>query len=146
MDDKLLLSFLKIIDKYPNTELVSLLYITENTISDQDFKECFTFASSKDFIERGNNNKSKLTSIGKSKLMELEKKIDELYELNKLQKENLELQNENLEYKKIIRDQEDRIRVLDVHIKTIDVLKGYWWLLGICIGIGVLIVKLLGKV
>ncbi|MBI9037794.1 MAG: hypothetical protein JEY97_06640, partial [Bacteroidales bacterium] len=40
------------------------------------------------------------------------KALEEGNELNKLNIENLKLQNENLEYKKIIRNQEDRIRAL----------------------------------
>jgi hypothetical protein len=48
----------------------------------------------------------------------------------------LNLQKESLEYNLTIRKQQDRIRNLEEQTKFIELLKGYWWVLLICIGIG----------
>ncbi len=53
-----------------------------------------------------------------------------------LETEVLKLQKENFEYSQTIRNQEARIRNLEEQNKFIELLKGYWWLLLICIGIG----------
>lgn len=67
----------------------------------------------------------------------LENPVDE-NELKRLQKDSLE-------YQLTIRGQQDRIRNLEEQIKTIELLKGYWWVLLICLGIGTYIGTLLDK-
>lgn len=72
----------------------------------------------------------------------------ELYQPTKkeqLELDNLQLQNENLKYSQTIRDQQTRIRNLEEQIKFIELLKQYWWVLFICIGIGIYIGNLLDK-
>ena len=63
-----------------------------------------------------------------------------------LEIKNLKLQNENLEYSKTIRDQEARIRDLEEQNKFIELLKGYWWVLLICVGIGAALLELLDRI
>jgi hypothetical protein len=62
-----------------------------------------------------------------------------------LETEILKLQKDSLEYQLTIRGQQDRIRNLEEQIKTIELLKGYWWVLLICLGIGTYIGTLLDK-
>lgn len=71
------------------------------------------------------------------------KNENEESELKKLQLKNLELQNENLEFSKTIRDKESKIRELEFKIKKIELLKQYWWFIGICIFLGALLKELL---
>lgn len=65
----------------------------------------------------------------------LENPVDE-NELKRLQKESLE-------YQLTIREQQDRIRNLEEKTKFIELLKGYWWVIGISIGIGIGLKELL---
>lgn len=60
----------------------------------------------------------------------------------KLDTEIKKLQKENLEYQLTIREQLDRIRNLEEQNKFIELLKGYWWVFIICIGIGACLLKL----
>jgi hypothetical protein len=53
-----------------------------------------------------------------------------------LETEILKLQKDSLEYQFTIREQQDRIRNLEEQNKFIELLKGYWWVFLICIGIG----------
>jgi hypothetical protein len=53
-----------------------------------------------------------------------------------LETEILKLQKDSLDYQLTIREQQDRIRNLEEQNKFIELLKGYWWVLLICIGIG----------
>jgi hypothetical protein len=62
-----------------------------------------------------------------------------------LETEILKLQKDSLEYQLTIRGQQDRIRNLEEQNKFIELLKGYWWLLIICLGIGTYIGTLLDK-
>lgn len=79
----------------------------------------------------------------------VEKEDKEQKELNKSElNEKLEieikvLQKDNLEYQRKIREQTDRIRNLDEQIKSISLLKQYWWVICLCIGIGIFIGKIL---
>lgn len=57
----------------------------------------------------------------------------------------LNLQKESLEYNLTIREQQARIRNLEEKTKFIELLKGYWWVLIICGGIGRYIGTLLDK-
>lgn len=68
-----------------------------------------------------------------------------LDEKEKLDTEILKLQKENLEYQLTIRGQLDRIRNLEEQNKFIELLKGYWWVFIICLGIGACILKLWDK-
>lgn len=79
-----------------------------------------------------------------------EKKFEEAAQNNKadsaladLQKHNLELQNENLGYQRTIREQEARIRAYDEQNKLIELLKNYWWLLGIIYALGLFTIRLI---
>ena len=63
-----------------------------------------------------------------------------------LETEILKLQKDSLEYQLTIRGQQDRIRNLEEQNKFIELLKGYWWLLIICLGIGRLLGMLWDKV
>ncbi len=59
-----------------------------------------------------------------------------------LEIENLKLQNENLEYKRTIREQNEIITKLEIKLKTIELIKAYWWVIIASIGIGIFIRKL----
>ena len=79
-----------------------------------------------------------------------EKKYEEAVQKSKadsaladLQKSNFELQNENLAYQQTIREQEARIRVYDEQNKLIELLKNYWWLLGIIYALGLFTIRLI---
>lgn len=63
-----------------------------------------------------------------------------------LETEILKLQKDSLEYQLTIREQQDRIRNLEEQNKFIELLKGYWWVLIICLGIGRLLGMLWDKV
>lgn len=63
-----------------------------------------------------------------------------------LETEILKLQIDSLEYQLTIRKQQDRIRNLEEQNKFIELLKGYWWVLIICLGIGRLLGMLWDKV
>lgn len=71
------------------------------------------------------------------------KKENEENELKELQRKNLELQNENFEFSKTIRTQESKIRELELKIKGIEILKQYWWFIGLCIFIGGILANIL---
>lgn len=71
------------------------------------------------------------------------KKENEDNELKKLQRKNFELQNENFEFSKTIRTQESEIRELELKIKGIELLKQYWWFIGLCIFAGGILAKLI---
>jgi hypothetical protein len=71
------------------------------------------------------------------------KKENEENKLKELQRKNLELQNENFEFSKTIRTQESKIRELELKIKGIELLKQYWWFIGLCIFIGGLLANIL---
>jgi len=60
--------------------------------------------------------------------------------------EILKLQKDSLEYQLTIREQQDRIRNLEEQNKFIELLKGYWWVLIICLGIGRLLGMLWDKI
>lgn len=71
------------------------------------------------------------------------KKENEDNELKKLQRKNFELQNENFEFSKTIRTQESEIRELELKIKGIELLKQYWWFIGLCIFAGGILAELI---
>ena len=52
------------------------------------------------------------------------------------------LNYESLKHKETIREQEDRIRGLSEQLTRINLLKAYWWVIGIGFGLGLLIAKL----
>jgi hypothetical protein len=54
-----------------------------------------------------------------------------------LETDILKLQKESFEYQLTIREQQDRIRNLEEKTKFIELLKGYWWVIGVSIGIGI---------
>ena len=58
-------------------------------------------------------------------------------EIKELEKENLNLDIENKKYLKTIRVQESRIRDLEEQTKFIELLKLYWWILLVCLVIGI---------
>lgn len=62
--------------------------------------------------------------------------------VEKLKTKNLELQNENLEFSQTIREKEAEIRNLEFKIKRIELLKQYWWFIGLCIFLGGLLKEL----
>jgi hypothetical protein len=64
---------------------------------------------------------------------------------DQLETEILKLQKDSLEYQLTIREQQDRIRNLEEQTKSIELLKGYWWALLICLGIGTYIGTVLDK-
>jgi hypothetical protein len=70
-------------------------------------------------------------------------RIDKAENIEKLKTKNLELQNENLEFSKTIRQQEAKIRHLELKIKGIELIKQYWWFIGLCIFVGVGLKELL---
>jgi len=53
---------------------------------------------------------------------------------------------DNLKYLKKIRKQEDRIRNLEEQLKTINVIKAYWWLIGVSILIGGVLSELISLI
>ena len=74
-----------------------------------------------------------------------EKQENEL-ELKQRENENLDseiklLQKDKLLYEQKIRAQNDRIRNLEEQIKFVNLLKQYWWFIGVCITIGIFLVK-----
>lgn len=73
------------------------------------------------------------------------KKANEENELNGLQRKNLELTNEKLEFSKTIRTQESKIRELELKIKGIELLKQYWWFIGLCLLAGGLLAELINS-
>ena len=68
--------------------------------------------------------------------IERNKKENEETELKKLQVKNLELQNDNLKYSETLREKELRIVDLELKIKGIELIKQYWWFIGLCIFAG----------
>jgi len=66
-------------------------------------------------------------------------RIDKAENIEKLKTKNLELQNENLEFSQTIREQESKIRLLELKIKGIELIKQYWWFIGLCISAGVVL-------
>jgi hypothetical protein len=60
-----------------------------------------------------------------------------------LSNRNLELQNENLAFQQTIREQEARIRAYDEQNKLAELLKNYWWILGIIYTLGVFTLKII---
>jgi len=68
--------------------------------------------------------------------IELNRKENEETEFKKLQVKNLELQNDNLEYSETLREKELRIIDLEIKIKGIELIKQYWWFIGLCIFAG----------
>lgn len=52
------------------------------------------------------------------------------------------LNYESLKHKEKIREQEDRIRSLNEQLTRINLLKAYWWVIGIGFGLGVVIARL----
>ncbi|WP_366186685.1 hypothetical protein [Flavobacterium ovatum] len=56
------------------------------------------------------------------------------------------LQKESLQYQKTIRKQSDRIRYLDEQIKTINLLKEYWWFIVFCIILGGLLKEFMERI
>ncbi len=82
-------------------------------------------------------------------LVELQKRNSQIKkEFKKTElKESLEidiklLQKDNFEYLKTIRNQNDRIRNLEEQIKTISLLKLYWWLIPTCIVVGIFLAQI----
>ena len=105
-----------------------------------DFYQCakiYKFGYTKTAVINENNKKFKeqggFLKIYQDELTRLEKEDEK----EKLKTKNLELQNENLEFAQTIREKEAKIRDLEFKIKRIELLKQYWWFIGICIGIGV---------
>jgi hypothetical protein len=70
-------------------------------------------------------------------------RIDKEENTEKLKTKNLELQNENLEFSQTIRDQEAKIRNLEIKIKGFELIKQYWWFIGLCIFVGGILKELL---
>ncbi len=62
-----------------------------------------------------------------------------LYEGLEKDLEDKEFEKEKLEYSRTIRDQESRIRDLTENLKFMSLLKQYWWFIGACIGLGLLL-------
>lgn len=89
-------------------------------------------AETKEIIDAYGNFSS---YIKQNNISQLEKEKEEK-ELKKLQLKNLELQNENLEFSQTIREQEAKILDLEIKIKGIELIKQYWWFIGLCILIG----------
>jgi hypothetical protein len=90
-------------------------------------------------------------SGGWLKYVEATKKNKEKELIKAEEKESLDselkiLQRESLEYQIKIRDQSDRIRDLDEQIKMINLLKEYWWFIGVCILIGGLLKEFLERI
>ena len=71
---------------------------------------------------------------------ELEQKSEE--KRRKLKDKIDVLNYESLKHKKTIREQEDRIRDLTEQLTFINLLKSYWWVIGIGFGFGLAIAKL----
>ena len=57
--------------------------------------------------------------------------ISNYKEIKELERKNLELDIENKEYQKTIRDQESKIRKLDLRLKRFEFIQKWWWLIGI---------------
>ena len=58
---------------------------------------------------------------------------------DQLETEILKLQKDSLEYQLTIRDKEEIIRNLDIKLKRIELIKQYYWVLGIILTIGIVI-------
>jgi len=56
----------------------------------------------------------------------------------------LDLEKDKLNYTKTIREPESTIRNLEIKLKRIELLKQYWWLLGVILAAGIAIGTLLG--
>lgn len=85
-------------------------------------------------IERNKETKNFLDNGGFVKLFQDElDTIEKTENVEKLKTKNLELQNENLEFSQTIRKHEAAIRDLEIKIKGIELLKQYWWFIGLCI-------------
>ena len=53
--------------------------------------------------------------------------ISNYKEIKELERKNLELDIENKEYQKTIRDQESKIRKLDLRLKRFEFIQKWWW-------------------
>ncbi|MDD2799797.1 MAG: hypothetical protein PHV20_14500 [Bacteroidales bacterium] len=142
-----------------NIDDIKLFYNKKSDIKiDNNAQRHFEKLYENKYIERTGNSrlyriipeiKSKIDNYGSlSAYLELIendrlKKENEESEFKKIQLKNLELQNENLEFSKTIRDKESKIRELEFKIKKIELLKQYWWFIGICIFLGALLKELL---
>lgn len=143
MNDKTLLILLKSIEKYPDKHIFDIYELLKDKVVKDEFISCFDKSDTVGYISKTDGVNGDITPLGKNKLKELEKELEEKNELKNLTKRNVELQLENAEYKITIRDQETKIRGLDIRIKTFDLIKSHWWLLTICITIGIAIKWLL---
>jgi len=106
-------------------------------------------------VEKGLNNETVIYSIDiktkeflrqggfKKEIKDELNTIEKAENIEKLKTKNLELQNENLEFSQTIREQEAKIRHLELKIKGIELIKQYWWFIGLCIFVGGLLLKLL---
>lgn len=86
----------------------------------------------KSIIDKYGSLSARIEFIEKERL----KKESEESEFKRLQLKNLNLQNENLEFSQTIREQEAKIRNLELKIKGIELLKQYWWFILLCIFLG----------
>jgi hypothetical protein len=94
-------------------------------------------------IERNENTLKFKEQGGFEKLFQDQlSKLEKEENKEKLENENIKLQNENFEYSKTIRDQESRIRDLEEQTKFFELIKSYWWFIGICIAIGVSLMRI----
>ena len=76
-------------------------------------------------------------------LESIEFEKQKLLKNDKLDREIKILQKDNFEYQQVIREQKNRIRDLDEQIKFISLIKLYWWIIPICITIGIFLAKAL---